>query len=208
MHSFFGKWHCRTTSSKEPWHTVHGLNPINVTADVESGLHGTQVHTNADKWLQMLCDVGGVAYQGKWLGTFVLPLGRFQLLGHTQTPSQLVPGMNTGPLYFYSMLFNSNYLQHTQPTLQVMRDCHQCHLFSGHRMIWTFMLHFQSGITSWSLSVNLKFTLYIQLQKAQFPVSIWVTALVMHLYCRYKYWKQPTSHFISREPTDPWEYWT
>ena len=41
----------------------------------------------------------------------------------------------------------------------------QCHLpwklcISGHKVIWTFMLNFQSGFTSWSLSVDLKFTLY------------------------------------------------
>ena len=31
----------------------------------------------------------------------------------------------------------------------------------GHKMIWTFMLHFQSGIIPWSLLVDLKLTLYI-----------------------------------------------
>ena len=55
MHSFDDRWLCRT-SNKEPWHTVHGLNLINVTTDVGSSLHGTHVHTNADKWRHMLCD--------------------------------------------------------------------------------------------------------------------------------------------------------
>ena len=41
----------------------------------------------------------------------------------------------------------------------------QCHLpwklcISGLKVIWTFMIHFQSGITHWSLSVDLKLTLY------------------------------------------------
>ena len=80
---------------------IHGLNPIHVTTDVQSGFHGTHVHTNADKWFQMMCDVGGAAGQGTCLGTFVLPLDRFHLLGHTRTPSRLVHGMNTGPLCFY-----------------------------------------------------------------------------------------------------------
>ena len=51
-----------------------------------------------------------------------------------------------------STLFNSHYLQHTQPTLQFKRGCRQCHLpcklcISGHKVIWTFILHSQSGIT-------------------------------------------------------------
>ena len=41
----------------------------------------------------------------------------------------------------------------------------QCHLLwelciSGHKVIWTFMLHFQWGFIPWSLSVDLKLTLY------------------------------------------------
>ena len=41
----------------------------------------------------------------------------------------------------------------------------QCYLpwkqcISGYKVIWKFMLHFQSGITTWSLSVDLKLTLY------------------------------------------------
>ena len=101
MQSFHGRWHCRTTSNKEPWHTVHGPNPIHVTTDVRSGFHGTHDHTNSGKLLQMLCDVVGTACQGTWLGTFMLPLDRFHLLGYTRTPSRLVLGMNTGPLCFY-----------------------------------------------------------------------------------------------------------
>ena len=100
MHTFHSRWQCRTTFYKEPWHTVHGLNLIHVTVDVQSGLCGTHVHRNAVKWLQM-CDVGGPACQGTWLGTLVLPLDRFHLFGHTRTPSLLVPGMNTGPLCVY-----------------------------------------------------------------------------------------------------------
>ena len=53
-------FHCRTTSNKEPWHTVHGLNPIHVTTDIRSGFHGTHVHTNAEKWLQMLWYLAGL----------------------------------------------------------------------------------------------------------------------------------------------------
>ena len=41
----------------------------------------------------------------------------------------------------------------------------QCHLpwklcISGHKVMWTFMLHFQSGIIPWSLSVDWKLILY------------------------------------------------
>ena len=36
MHSFHGRWHCRTTSNKEPWHIVHGLNPSHVSIDLAS----------------------------------------------------------------------------------------------------------------------------------------------------------------------------
>ena len=43
-------------------------------------------------------------------------------------------------------------------------ETRQCHLpwklwNSGHRVIWNFMLHLESGITPWSLSVDLKLTL-------------------------------------------------
>ena len=64
IHSFHGRWHCTTTSNKDPWHTVHGLNPIHVTTDVWSGLHGTHVHTNAVKWLKMYCGVLPVRVRG------------------------------------------------------------------------------------------------------------------------------------------------
>ena len=40
-------------------------------------VHGTHVETNADKWLQMLCDVSCAAYHGTWLGTFMLLLDHF-----------------------------------------------------------------------------------------------------------------------------------
>ena len=69
------------------------------------------------------------------------------------------------PDHCTSTLLNSHYLQHTQPTLEVIRDYHQCHLpwklcISGHKVIWTFMLHFHSGIITWSLSMDLKLTIY------------------------------------------------
>ena len=58
---------------------------------------------------------GVAASQGTWHVTFVLPRDRFHLLGHTQTPSRLVYGMNIRPLSFY--MLNSYYPQcrHNQP---------------------------------------------------------------------------------------------
>ena len=151
MYSFHGRWHCRTTSNKEPC-TVDGLSHIHVTKDVRSGLHGTHVHTNADKSLQMLCDVSGAACGSihscclstvsTCLAIHERHLGLFQewLLDYCPSTS-----------------LNSHYLQHTQPTPQVMRDSCQWKLcISGHKVICTFILHFQSGITLWSLSADLK----------------------------------------------------
>ena len=48
---------------------------------------------------------------------------------------------------------------------ELFDDVLHCHILwklyiSGHKVIWTFMLHFQSRITLWSLSVDLKLTLF------------------------------------------------
>ena len=99
-------YHLVSGNAKFPWYMALqnnikqralAHNPIHVATNVLSGFHGTHVHTNADKWLQILYDVGSTACQGTWLGIFVLPLDRFHMLGHTRTPSQLVPG----PLCLY-----------------------------------------------------------------------------------------------------------
>ena len=55
------------------------------------------------------------------------------------------------PDHWVSTLLNSHYLQHAQPTLQVMRNCRQCHLpwklcISVHKVKWTFLHHFKSAI--------------------------------------------------------------
>ena len=88
-----------------------------------------------------------------------------------------------------STLLNSHYLQYRQPTLQVKRDYHQCHLswklcISGYKLIWTFMLHFQSGTTPWSLSVDLILTLCLSLIPCVFLLAVcvvvqWQVALVL-----------------------------
>ena len=70
------------------------------------------------------------------------------------------------PDHCASTLRKSHYLEHTHPTLQVMRVSRQCSLpwklcVSEHKVICIFMLHFQSGITPWSLSVDLKHILYL-----------------------------------------------
>ena len=48
MHSVHGKWRCRKTSNKEPWHTIQSLNPIHVTTDVQvdSLTCNARVHTS------------------------------------------------------------------------------------------------------------------------------------------------------------------
>ena len=49
---------------------------------------------------KIFSDEGGADCQGTWLGTFVLPLDRFHLLGHTRTLSRFVRGLNTGASCF------------------------------------------------------------------------------------------------------------
>ena len=122
-------------------------------------------HILTDKQLQMLCDVGDADCQVTWLGkvhTCCLLTISMCLAIHKH---HLCLFLEWVPDHCASTLLNTHCLRHAQPTLQVMRDCHQCHLpwklcISGHKVIWTFMLHFQSEITPWSLSVNLKLTLY------------------------------------------------
>ena len=60
MLSFHDRWHCRTTSNKEPWHRVHGLNPIHVTTDVRCGLHGVQcTRAHVASWIASLVRMFG-----------------------------------------------------------------------------------------------------------------------------------------------------
>ena len=126
MHSFHCRWHCRTTSNKEPWYTVHGLNPIHVTTDVRS-------HSMESIFTQML--INGSKCCVMWV---VLP-ARVRGSVHscclsTVSTCLAIHEHHLGlflewiPYHCASVLLNSHYLQHTQSTLQVLRDCRQCHL--------------------------------------------------------------------------------
>ena len=161
MHSFHGRWHCWTTSNKELWHITWIPSMSQQMFEVSSmGPMFTQTPINGSKccvmWVMLPVRVRGSVH------SCCLSTVSTSLAIHERHLGLFLEWLLN---YCASTSLNSHYQQHTQPTLEIMRDSRQCYLpwklcISGHRVIWTFALHFQFGITPWSLSVDLKLTLY------------------------------------------------
>ena len=119
VHSFHGRWLGRTLN-KEPWHTVHGLNSIHVITVSSMGPMFTQTPINGSKCCVM------------WVVVPVRLCGLVHSCCHLTVSTCLAIHLGLFlewiPNHCASALLNWHYLQHKQPTLQVMRDCHQYHI--------------------------------------------------------------------------------